>query len=222
MVDIFDEVNEDLRADRARALFKQYGFLLVIAAVLIVASVGGWKAWQSKQQRDRDAVAAAFIAASRQTAASADAFSRIAADGPSGYRTLARLRAAAAKVAAGDRPGALALWDQVAAESEADPQLRSLANLLWAQHQIDAGDPAAVQARLAPLTTPNNPWGPLAREAQAWLYLRTGETEKARDILRQLVADRGAPDGVRARAGGVLTQLGETPPPAAAAAEAGG
>ena len=233
VVDIFDEVSEDLRADRARALFRQYGFLLVIAAVLVVVGVGGWKAWQSSQQHGRDAVAAAFIAASRQASApldaptparaeALDAFKRMAANGPSGYRTLARLRAATLEVAAGDLPGALALWDQVSADTDADPQLRNLANLLWVQHQVDAGDPAAVQGRLAPLIAQSNPWHALALECQAWLYLRTNATDKAREVLRQLVADRTAPDGVRARAGGVLTRLGEMPPEAGPPAEAGG
>ncbi len=44
--DIFDEVDEDLRADRARKLLQKYGGLLVGAAVLVVIGVGGFKAWQ--------------------------------------------------------------------------------------------------------------------------------------------------------------------------------
>ena len=108
-----------------------------------------------------------------------DDFSTVAATGPEGYRTLARLRAAALKAAAGDLPAALALWDQVSADTAADPLLRDFANLLWVQHQVDAGDPAAVQGRLAPLIAPGNPWRPLALESQAWLLLRTGETDKA-------------------------------------------
>jgi len=232
VADIFDEVSEDLRADRARQLLQRYGYLLIIAAALVVAGVGGWKWWQAKQRSDREAVAAAFIAASREASApldtpsparadALDAFTRMAANGPGGYRTLARLRAAVLKVSAGDLPGALALWDQVSADVDAEPQLRDLANLLWVQHQVDAGDPAAVQGRLAPLIAPGNPWRPLALECQAWLLLRTGDQDGARAILHGLVSDRTAPDGVRARAGGLLTQLGETPPQASPA-EAGG
>jgi len=233
VADIFDEVSEDLRAERARQLLHRYGYLLILAAVLVVVAVGGWKVWQSRERGDRDAVAAAFITASRNAstplgtasparAEALDTLTRMAANAPGGYRTLARLRAAALKVTAGDLPGALALWDQVAADTDADPQLRDVANLLWVQHQIDAGDPAAVQGRLAPLIAPGNPWRPLALECQAWLLLRTGDTDGARAILRPLVADMRAPDGVRARAGGLLTQLGETPPQGTPAPEAGG
>ncbi len=225
VADIFDEVSEDLRADRARQLMKQYGGLLVLAAVLVIAGVAGWQGWRWQQTKQADTVAAGFLTAMRDASGPAEAttpartqaeaeFARLAASGPEGYRTLSRLRAAALRVTAGDLPGALALWDQLAADTEADPQLRDLANLLWVQHQVDAGDPPAVQGRLAPLVAPGNPWRPLALESQAWLLLRTGETDKARDLLRRLSSDATSPDGVRARAGGLLSRMGEPAAPA--------
>ncbi len=227
VVDIFDEVSEDLRADRARRLFKKYGYLLGVAALLIVAGVSGWQFWQARQARERGAVAAGYMTALRDSsspgvdAATSDRakalaeFLNIGQTGPEGYRTLARLSAAALKANGGDVPGALGLWDQVSADEQADPQLRDVANLLWVQHQVDTGDPPAVQGRLAPLIAPGNPWRPLALESQAWLLLRTGETDKARDVLRQLATDATAPPDVRGRAGGLLTQLGDRVPPAA-------
>ena len=37
MVDIFDEVEEDLRADRAQAFLRRYGIVFIAVAVLVVA-----------------------------------------------------------------------------------------------------------------------------------------------------------------------------------------
>ena len=135
---------------------------------------------------------------------------------PAGYRTLARLRLAALRAETNDAPAALALWDQVAADAAADPLLRDLAGLLWAQHQVDAGDPAAIEARLRPLMGPNNPWRSLAQETEALLALRLGRADQARQAFRHLSADLAAPAGVRARAEALLTRLGETVPAAAA------
>ncbi len=105
-------------------------------------------------------------------------------------------------------PAPLPSTEQVAADRAADPLLRDLATLQWVTHQIDSGDPARLEARLAPLTGADNPLRALAAEAQALLAIRQGRTDAARDILKRLAEDVTAPDGVRARANGLLAQLG--------------
>ncbi len=220
VADIFDEVNEDLRAERARRLFQRYGILLAAIVVLIIAGVAGWQVLQSRQRSQREAVAARFLAAMEQQSAATtspertqalNTFGDIGTDGPSGYRSLARLRDAAMKANAGDLPGALALWNQVSADEQADRSLRSLADMLWVQHQVDTGEPGIVEGRIQALAAPGEPWRPLALEARAWLKLRTGDNAGAEAALREIVAMPSAPAGVRARANGLLTRLGVTP-----------
>jgi hypothetical protein len=214
--DIFDEVDEELRADRAKKLLQRYAGLIVGVAVLSVAAVGAWEAMHWYQARETARVADAYLAAMRAADAPGGSghpaalagFGQVAAAGMPGYRTLARLQAAALKADAGDLPTALALWNDVAADSSADRLLRDLASLEWALHQIDSGDPALVAARLAPLAAADNPWHPLAQEAQAMLALRQGKTEEARDILKRLAQDVTTPEGVRRRADGLLAELG--------------
>ena len=223
MADIFDEVSEDLRAERAQALLRRYGVLLVVLAVLVVAGVSGWQFWRWRTQEQAAATGQAYMAAARDAGGApagasdaakdgaAAAFAAVAAKAPEGYRTLARLREAGLRATGGDLPGALGLWNQVSADTAADPLLRGLADLQWVQHQVDTGEPAAVEGRLAPLLAPGNPWRPLALESEAWLALRTGQDARARDILKGLRTDAAVPDGVRSRANGLLTRLGELP-----------
>ena len=214
--DIFDEVDEDLRADRAANLLKRYGGAMIALALLVVAGAGGWQVWQWYDGKRRAATAESFLAAmatadSQKGAArqQADAaFADVAAKATGGYRALARLREAALKADAGDVAGASVLWDQVAGDGGADGLLRDIANLQWALHQIDAGDPATVAARLQVLAAPSNPFHALAEEAQAMLALRQGKPDAARDTLRQLAQDATAPEGVRRRADGLLARLG--------------
>ena len=215
MPDIFDEVAEDLRAERNRRLMRRYGGAVAVLAVLIVIGAGAYEGWTQYSATQARKTGTAFLQA--QTLADGPAAARPAAlpalatlaqeSGP-GYRALARLRAAAVKADSNDLPGALALWDQVAADTAADPILRDLANLQWGLHQIDAGDPSLVSARLLPLTGDGSAWKSLAEEGQAMLALRRGQTDVARDALKRLSADTTAPDGVRGRAGGLLQRLG--------------
>ncbi len=215
MPDIFDEVAEDLRADRARRLLRRYGGAVAAIVVLLLAGVGGYEGWQRYRARDTSRVATDYIAAmtiadgpesGRQGAV--PGLEKVAAEPSDGYATLARMRLAALKVDSGDLPAALALWDQVSRDGSADRLLRDLASLRWATHQIDKGDPAAITARLHPLLAPENAWHALAQEAQALLELCQGNDAAARDGLKQLAQDVTAPDGVRGRANGLLSRLG--------------
>ena len=219
VVDIFDEVEEDLRAERAQALLRRYGGAIVAAAVAVVCAVALYQAWQWYQARQVARIADAYLAATLQAdsipaagdparrEAAANAFMQIAATAPDGYRTLARLRAAGLRADGGDQAAALGLWERVAADNAADPLLRDLASLLFVEHQIDGGDPAALQARLGPLIQPGNAWRPMAEEASALLDLRAGRTADARVILGRLTTDPAAPEGVRGRASALLAGI---------------
>jgi hypothetical protein len=141
-------------------------------------------------------------------AAPLETLDQLAASGPAGYRTLARLRAAGLKADAGDMSGAIALWNEVAADGSADSLLRDLASLTAATRQIDRGDPAQLQARLEPLAVFGNPWSALAREQLAILDLRLDKVDEAKTKLKALSTDFLAPSGLRARAAAVLAGLG--------------
>ena len=214
MVDIFDEVEEDLRAERAQKLFKKYAWLIVAAIVAVVGAAAGWQLWTRYQNQQDAAAAARFIAA--QTELELPAVSKpdqiavldqLAATAPEGYKTLARLRAAGLKADAGDLQGAESLWNAVAADSSADSLLRDFASLMAIVRELDHGDPSQLESRLKPLADYANPWSSLAREQAAMLSLRQGKIEDARKALQGLANDFRAPSGLRTRASALLAGL---------------
>ncbi len=214
MPDIFDEVEEDLRAERARTLARRWGGVALGLVLLGVGAAGGWEAWRWYKARQASTAAAGYLTLHRAAerdgadlATAATGFAELGREAPAGYRTLARLRAAALKAETGDREAALALWNEVANDSEADRLYRDLATLLAVSHAIETGDPAALAGRLAPLAAEGNPWRASAREAQALLALRRGQNEEARRILEALVTDPNAPQGLRERAQRVAAGL---------------
>ena len=99
------------------------------------------------------------------------------------------------------------MWNDISADPAADPLLRQLADLLWAQHALGSAPDAAVLARLAPLAVPENSWHGLAQETQALLYVHEGKMDQAKALFSQIASDPTAPEGVRNRADGLLAQL---------------
>lgn len=219
MVDIFDEVDEELREERMEAFLKKNGGLLFAACLAVIAGVSAWKGWQYYRARQDLAAASAYLDATERAApvgvsgpnrpAAIAAFESVAASAPEGYRVLARFRSAALRADGGDLAGASAIWDQIAADGSVDPLLRDLASFDWCLYHVDQGDPAVVEGRLKPLATPGNPWSGLAREQLALLSLRQGQTEAARTEFKKLTEDTTVPSGVRGRAASVLERLGQ-------------
>ena len=220
MADIFDEVEADLRAERAQKLLMRYGAWLLAAALFVVGMAAAWQVWNWYQLRRDRATAVIYLDAMLAAEHPApdgqhpsykeaiQGFARAAAGGPEGYRTLARLHEAALDAQSGDRAAAAALWGEVASDGNADPLLRGLATLLSVNEQLDSGNPERLRERLAPLMLPDNPWHSLARESAAVLDLREGHVDAAKRTLRSLAQDGTAPQGVRDRASALLQRLG--------------
>ncbi len=218
MVDIFDEVSDDLRTDRAIRVAKRYGGVLLVALVLVLVAVAAQQGWNEYQSR-RDAKAAiAYLAlttpldaggtlSDTQGDADAKALTNFAATAPQGYKTLSQLRAAGLYADAGQLTQAEGLWNAVANDPDADAPLRQLASLLWAQHALGHAPNADVLARLQPLVGGGNPYHGLAQETEALLYLHEGNNDMAKGLFKQLAADPNSPEGVRDRAAGLLAKL---------------
>lgn len=219
MADIFDEISDDLRAERVARLLRRYGGIFLVVAVLVLLGVAGDQIWQSRVAKQNEAAAAKYAAITRridtlgggitdkQRVENAAKLADFGKSAPPGYATLADLRAAGLYADAGQLKSAEALWDDVAANKKADPLLRQLANLLWAQNALGTAPDAAVKARLQPLLGAGNYWHGLAEETEALLYVHEGKTDKAKTLFKQIANDPSAPDGVRNRADGLLAQL---------------
>jgi hypothetical protein len=223
--DIYREVDEELKAERMRAVARRYAGVAVAAAVVVVAGAGLWS-WKLAQYKALDqAATGTYLAALRQTdhlpdqvgsgpialvgkaQSGLEALQKLATSGDQGVATLARMQEAAVQAARGDAPAALAAWNAVQDNPAADPALRSIATLLWCQHQLDTGDIPTLRSRLSLLTGPGKAWNGLAVEALAVLDVREGHRDDARKKLSALVDSGETPAGVRNRAQDMMQAL---------------
>ncbi len=215
MADIFREIDEELRQENYLRLWRKYGSYVIGAAVALVAlaaAVVGWREYrQSQLNSASDRYEAALTLADEGKLDDARAlFASLVEDGAGGYPALARLNQAALAAKSGDRDGAVAVYDALAADGDVDDALRGVATVLGAMQRLsDAkSDPAAITARLEPLAKPDGPWRHSAREILALLAQRQGDTAKAKSLYRLLADDLAAPAGIRGRATEMLELLG--------------
>jgi len=210
---LFKEIDEDLRQERFAKLWKRYGNYIIGLAVVIVVAVGGvqfWRSWDLKQRTEEGAKFTAALRAADQSKLqqAADGMAALAKEGDTGYALLARFDEAALLAKSGNTKGAVEQYLKIAGDSDVDQLYRDLASLMATMHEVDSGDPAALIDRLAPLTQGTNPWRHSAREMTALLTKRTGDTEKAAKLYRELADDPSAPAGVRARAAEMAAIVG--------------
>jgi hypothetical protein len=214
--DIFDEVQEDLRAEAARRMARRYSGAVVAALLLIMAGTGGFVWWQNRQKAAAEAVASRYIDAAREAdhaePAAAAALSSIAATGPEGYRILANLRLAALDWQAGRQAQAVAAWQAVSGDASAPTLLRDLATLSRLQHQLDTGNPVELKQQAESLTAADNPWRPMAEQVIGLLDLRTGKPSEAAAVFKRLSVDPLSPPAMREMAADLLQTIPTQPP----------
>lgn len=215
MGDIFREIDEELRQEKAAKLWKKYGNYVIAAAVLIVLAVAGVNWWQQREQNRRIALGGRFAAAENLLRENKDVeaareFAALAQQGDTGYATLARLYEAAI-MAQSDAKGAIAIYDQVAGDASVDRPFRDAATVLGAMHALDVPDAdlAGLSARLDAMVAPRVAFRFSAMELLALIAEKRGDNAKARDYLTRLADDLEAPQGARARATQLLARLAE-------------
>jgi len=202
--ELFDEVDEDVRRDQLKKLWERYSIYIVAGAFLIIAAVGGWRGYQYLEAKKAAEAGAAFDKAvelseqNKHTEAEA-AFTELAAKAPSGYRMLARLRAAA-EVATRDPKAAAKLYDDIAADRSIGASEQDLAKVRAAGLLLESASYPSMLARLEPATAPGATFRHTARELLALSAWRANDTAAARQWLDMIASDGETPPSLRSRA----------------------
>lgn len=215
MSELFSEIDEDLRREQLKKLWDKYSLLIVAAAILIVAGVGGWRGYTYFQAKKAAEVGAAFdraadLADQNKHAEAEAAFTKLAVDAPGGYRTLARLRAAA-EAASKDPQAAVKMYDAISADSTVAAPEQDLARIRAGSLMLDTAPYDAMQARLEPATGATGPYRHSARELLALSAWKANNAVATRQWLDMMSNDPETPSTLRTRAEALQALL----PPAA-------
>lgn len=210
-----EEVTDEVRRDRLFAVLRRYGWIAVLAVVLIVGGAS-YREWRKAQDtRAAQALGDAIMAALEAPEAQARVAALVRISDTGDAQAVVDLLAAAELMADEDRAGAVARLEALANAPDLSDDYRHLAVLklvMLAGDDMPADMPADERrARLAPLIVPGKPYRLLALEQLAYLEAGAGETGAALDHLNEIVAAAEATAGLRERAAQLIVALGGEP-----------
>jgi hypothetical protein len=202
--ELFDEVDEDVRRDQLKQLWDRYSVFVVAGALLIIAAVGGWRGYQYLEAKKAVEAAVAFdqaadLADQNKHAEAEAAFAKLAQEAPSGYRTLARLRAAA-ETAKRDPQAAVKLYDEIAADRIVNVPEQDLAKVRAAGLLLETTTYDNMLQRLESATAPGSTYRHSARELLALSAWRSNNVVETRRWLDLIANDGETPASLRTRA----------------------
>lgn len=208
------EVNEELRSEQVRAVWRRFGPILIGGAVAVVigtAGFVGYEYWrESKASVSGDKFLAALdLAGESKTDEALSALKTLETEGAGSYPLLAQLRSATL-LEQKDLAGAVSAFDAVAADNKAPAALRDVAKLRAAYILVDTGSYEDVAKRAETLSADGNPMRGSAREVLGLAAYKAGRADDARKLFQQNADDATIPANLRQRANTMLDLMRST------------
>lgn len=205
------EVDEELRRDRMRKLWRQSAPFIIGAAVAVVVLVAGYEGYQwwtdSNSSRSSDQFYAAATAADGADLEAAQrALDEVMAQGSGAYPALAQFREASLLAQQGKIDEAVAAYDSLAT-TQSSTHLREVALVMGANLLVDKGDVAAVEQRVSGSITPESPMRNAAREVLGLAQYKAGQVDAAMVTLQAILDDPFSSRDLQGRVQIYVTQL---------------
>lgn len=213
---VFREVDEELRIEQLKKRVRVYGPVIGLLIILILLGVGGWQYHAWRQHKFAEADSQTYLTAQKTLFEKGDmvlsgtlspdqmkalhSFETLGTSGIGSIKTLAQLNIAGLYLQQGQNEKAVTAWQTIMKNAKADPLLRSFAELMWVQYQLDKAPASEVKIHIDHLRATGQAWHGYVEELAALLDLRNHDQNGAKKILLGLAQAPDTPEGVRARA----------------------
>ncbi|MEC9077551.1 MAG: tetratricopeptide repeat protein [Pseudomonadota bacterium] len=214
MVDIFQEIDEELRQDRLQKLWRSYGRFIIAGVVLVIGAAAGWKGWdhysfvKRMDSSHQYQVAENLLREGKPDDALA-LFSDLSRKGFGSYQKLGEIRKAALLRASGNIEAAVDIYTRISQDTSQSRMLRDAASLNLVLTKFPGSDKKlqSLVSYLRPLADAGRPFRFTALEVLGLLELKRGDRKAAESIFKELADALEAPEPMRTRAAQIMTTL---------------
>lgn len=211
---LLKEVSEDIKNDKMKDLWEQYGlFIIIFIALALTAAVSfeTFRNWSKK--RDQEISNAYAVAISLQNQGRFDESMKILqnlAERSGLYSDIAKLQIANIYFEQNKAQEGIDMLQQLVSGRGVSRQMKDIATLKLAAYKLDNNAPAPeIEALLLPLTENDNGSYNVARELLAMLYIRDGNMDKAKAEYEQIIASVNSSDALKSRAQDMVTIIND-------------
>ncbi|MEW9921422.1 hypothetical protein AB2B41_17575 [Marimonas sp. MJW-29] len=207
-----EEVNEEVRRDRLYALLRRYGWIAVLAIILIVGGAAFSEYRKAQARAEAEALGDGMLAAlsANDSAARAEALETVDAPTPISAAVL-RMMKAAEQADAGDTAAAVDTLNAIAVDGDVPQIYRQLAQFKAITLQGTDAPVADRRQALEAMAQPGDPFRLLATEQLALIDIEQGEAQAAIDRYQSILADAELTPDLQQRALQVIVALGGEP-----------
>ena len=212
MADLFQEIDEELRQDKASKLWSMYGKYIIAVVIIIIGSIAGYRFWQH-DQIDKAEKASVIYESAMALGSSGDAQGAIkilsdpeVSKSP-GYMALAKMQKANLALKIKDIDGAMLTFQAIKNDDEVASVIRDLAHFNYILVRLKAKSETLEIRKLDELIQSNSPWRFMAKELRVSRALDNGNITLAETLLSELADDENTPDRLRGRMTELLKAL---------------
>ena len=207
-----EEVNEEVRRDRLYGYLRRYGWIAILAVILIV----GGAAWSEYRKAQTRAQAEALGDAMLSALAENDSTNRVTAlaaiePGAPSSAAVLRLMTAAEQSDAGDTAASIETLNEVALDGELPEIYRQIAQFKSLTLQGDTTPVADRRQALEAMAQPGNVLRLLATEQLALIDIDEGDADAAIARYQAIISDAETTSDLQQRARQVIVALGGEP-----------
>lgn len=207
-----EEVNDEVRRDRFYGYLRRYGWIAILAVILIVGGAA-WSEYRKAQDRAQaEALGDAMLAAlaADESADRVTALATIEPGAPSSAAVLG-LMTAAEQAETGDNAAAVETLNALSLDGDVPEIYRQIARFKSLTLQGDTTPVADRRQAFEAMSQPGNPMRLLAGEQLALIDISEGDAEAAIARYNAIISDAESTSDLQQRARQVIVALGGEP-----------